>query len=78
MVRVRVPPGRGWVRWEAMGHARAGHSEVVDPPALPTIRSAAAMYLSISAVNPTPESLQALARLLRLPGNGHNLHRRAR
>ena len=32
----------------AMGKERESASEVVSPPAFPTIRSAAAMYLSIS------------------------------
>ena len=41
----------------AMGSARASASDVVNPPALPTSKSAAAMYLSISVVNPTGQSL---------------------
>src|SRR6266849_5745187 len=50
-------PGIGSIR--AMGSARESASEVVSPPALPTIKSAAAMYLSISVVNPTGQSLGA-------------------
>ncbi len=40
----------------AMGKEHESASEVVSPPAFPTIRSAAAMYLSISVVKPTGQS----------------------
>ena len=72
----------------AMGKEHESASEVVSPPAFPTIRSAAAMYLSISVVKPTGQSfwgtswqftglpgqfLQALSCFLRLSCNRDDL-----
>src|SRR6266566_3847769 len=72
----------------AMGKECESASEVVSPPAFPTIRSAAAMYLSISVVKPTGQSfwgtswqftglpgqfLQALSCFLRLSCNRDDL-----